>query len=47
MSIARDVSKTINIEDLMKNGWTSSSGTMQSMVSNASDDIQRRIARAR
>jgi hypothetical protein len=44
MSIARDVSKTINIEDLMKNGMDPSSGTMQSMVSNVSDDIQRRIS---
>jgi hypothetical protein len=33
MSIAKDVSKTINIEELMKNGMASSS-TMQDMVSN-------------
>lgn len=43
MSIAKDVSKTINIEELMKNGMDPSSSTMQDMVSNVSKDIQARI----
>jgi hypothetical protein len=43
MSIAKDVSKTINIEELMKNGMDPSSSTMQDMVSNVSKDIQTRI----
>jgi hypothetical protein len=33
MSIAKDVSKTINIEELMKMVWTLNSSSMQDMVS--------------
>jgi gas vesicle protein len=43
MSIAKDVSKTINIAELMKSGMDPSSTTMQDMVSNVSKDIQARI----
>jgi S-adenosylmethionine synthetase len=43
MSIAKDVSKTINIEELMKNGMDPNSSSMQDMVSNVSKDIQSRI----
>lgn len=43
MSIAKDVSKTINIEELMKNGMDPNSSSMQDMVSNVSKDIQTRI----
>lgn len=43
MSIARDVSQTIDIDGLMKNGMDPSSSTMQDMVANVSKDIQTRI----
>lgn len=43
MSIVQDVSKTINVEELMKNGMDPSGSTMQDMVSNVSKDIQHRI----
>jgi hypothetical protein len=43
MSIAKDVSKSIDINDLMKNGMDPNSSTMQSMIANVSRDIQGKI----
>lgn len=43
MTIARDVSKSIDIESIMRNGMDPSSPAMQDMLGNVSRDIQGRI----
>jgi hypothetical protein len=43
MTIARDVSKSIDIESIMRNGMDPNSASMQDMLSNVSRDIQGRI----
>lgn len=43
MTIARDVSKSIDIESIMRNGMDPNSPAMQDMLGNVSKDIQGRI----